>query len=198
PGRFDTVVILDFGAQYTQLIARRVREAHVRSVVLPFSAKREDVEREAPVGIILSGGPSSVYDTGAPLGDPGVLAMRVPVLGLCYGMQWMAQALGGAVEGAPGREYGRASVEVVGGRLFAGLGPSETVWMSHGDLVAAMPKGFCVTARTASAPIAAFEDPARGLYAIQFHPEVHHTEHGTAMLENFLYDICGARPTWTM
>jgi GMP synthase (glutamine-hydrolysing) len=195
---YDTIVILDFGAQYTQLIARRVREAHVRSVVLPFSAKPDEIAREAPAGIILSGGPSSVYDADAPLGDPAVLRMGVPTLGLCYGMQWMAQELGGGVTPAPGREYGRASADVVGGRLFAGLGPTETVWMSHGDLVSAAPAGFSVTARTSSAPIAGFEDPARKLYAIQFHPEVHHTEHGSAILENFLYDVCGAKPTWTM
>lgn len=197
-GRFDTVVILDFGAQYTQLIARRIREAHVRSVVLPFSATAEAIRAEAPVGIVLSGGPSSVYDEGSPHGRPEILELKLPVLGLCYGMQWMAHLLGGAVERAPGREYGRAVVSVDGSRLFAGLGPTETVWMSHGDLVAQAPAGFVVTARTASAPIAAFEDPARGLYGIQFHPEVHHTEHGTAMLENFLHDICGARPSWTM
>ena len=197
-GRYDTIVILDFGAQYTQLIARRVREAHVRSVVMPFSATPEEIAREAPVGIILSGGPSSVYDPGAPLGDPAVLRMGVPTLGLCYGMQWMAQELGGGVTAAPGREYGRASVQIVCGRLFAGLGPDETVWMSHGDHVSAAPAGFRVTAKTASAPIAGFEDVDRKLYAIQFHPEVHHTEHGSAILENFLYDVCGAKPTWTM
>jgi GMP synthase (glutamine-hydrolysing) len=196
--RSDTVVVLDFGSQYTQVIARRIREARVRSVVLPFDAKAEEITQLAPKGIILSGGPSSVYDREAPRGDEKLFDLGVPVLGLCYGMMWIAQRFGGRVGSAPGREYGRALVSVSGGSLFRGLGPVETIWMSHGDHVETAPVGFAVTAHTENAPVAAFEDAARGLYGIQGHPEVHHSEHGAQMLENFLYDVCGAKPTWTM
>ncbi len=195
---FDTVVVLDFGSQYTQLIARRIREARVRSVVLPFSTPAPELAALSPKGIVLSGGPSSVYDDGAPRGDEGVFDLGVPVLGLCYGMQLMARRFGGSVGRAPGREYGRAVVDVAGGRLLGALGPSETVWMSHGDHVETVPPGFAVTASTASAPVAAFEDDGRRLYGLQFHPEVHHTDHGAEVLEAFLYDVCGCAPRWTM
>ena len=195
---FDTVVVLDFGSQYTQLIARRIREARVRSLVLPYSTPAVELQALAPRGIVLSGGPSSVYDERAPRGDDGVFDLGIPVLGLCYGMQLMARRFGGEVGRAPGREYGRAVVDVSGGRLLRALGPVETVWMSHGDHVETVPDGFTVTARTANAPVAAFEDPVRGLYGLQFHPEVQHTEHGAEMLETFLYDVCGCAPTWTM
>ncbi len=195
---FDTVVVLDFGSQYTQLIARRIREARVRSVVLPYSTPAVDVAALGPKGIVLSGGPSSVYDANAPRGDEGVFDLGIPVLGLCYGMQLMARRFGGEVGRAPGREYGRAVVDVSGGRLLRALGPTETVWMSHGDHVETVPEGFAVTARTTNAPVAAFEDPVRGFYGLQFHPEVQHTEHGSEMLESFLYDACGCAPRWTM
>jgi GMP synthase (glutamine-hydrolysing) len=194
----DTVVVLDFGSQYTQVIARRIREARVRSVVLPYDARASELAKLTPKGIILSGGPSSVYDREAPQGDAGLFDLKVPVLGLCYGMMWLAQRYGGKVGSAPGREYGRAHVSVAGGRLFRGLGPVETIWMSHGDHVETAPEGFSVTATTANAPVAAFEDASRNLYGIQGHPEVHHSEHGAQMLENFLYDVCGAKPSWTM
>lgn len=195
---FDTVVVLDFGSQYTQLIARRIREARVRSIVLPYSTPAAEVAALGPKGIVLSGGPSSVYDEKAPRGDDGVFDLGIPVLGLCYGMQLMARRYGGEVGRAPGREYGRAVVDVSGGRLFRALGPAETVWMSHGDHVETVPEGFMVTAKTTNAPVAAFEDPVRGLYGLQFHPEVQHTEHGSEMLEAFLYDACGCAPRWTM
>ena len=195
---FDTVVVLDFGSQYTQLIARRIREARVRSVVLPFSTSAADLRALAPKGIVLSGGPSSVYDENAPRGDDSVFDLGIPVLGLCYGMQLMARHFGGEVGRAPGREYGRAVVDVSGGRLLRSLGPAETVWMSHGDHVETVPEGFAVTARTTNAPVAAFEDPVRGLYGLQFHPEVQHTDHGPEMLEAFLYEACGCSPRWTM
>ena len=198
PPAFDTVVVLDFGSQYTQLIARRIREARVRSVVLPFSTPAAEIAALGPKGIVLSGGPSSVYDPGAPRGDDGAFDLGVPVLGLCYGMQLMALRAGGRVGRAPGREYGRAAVDVAGGRLLRGLGPTETVWMSHGDHVETVPEGFTVTARTPNAPVAAFEDVERGHYGLQFHPEVHHTDHGAAILESFLHDVCGCAPTWTM
>jgi GMP synthase (glutamine-hydrolysing) len=194
----DSVVVLDFGSQYTQVIARRIREARVLSIVLPYDTPADRIAAERPKGIILSGGPSSVYDDGAPQGDPRLFSLGLPVLGLCYGMMWIARRFGASVSSAPGREYGRAAVSVDGGRLFRGLGPEETVWMSHGDHVEAAPPGFTVTAHTSNAPVAAFEDAARGLYGIQGHPEVHHSEHGAQMIENFLYDVCGARPTWTM
>jgi len=198
PPLSDTVVVLDFGSQYTQLIARRIREARVRSVVLPFDTPAAQIAALGPRGIILSGGPSSVYDEAAPEGDPALFELGRPVLGLCYGMMWIAERFGGKVGRAPGREYGRATVDVAGGRLFRGHGPRETVWMSHGDHVETPPPGFSVVATTENAPVAAFEDPARLLFGIQGHPEVHHSEHGAAMLENFLYDVCGAKPTWTM
>ena len=195
---FDTVVVLDFGSQFTQLIARRIREARVRSIVLPFSTLAAEIRAMAPKGIVLSGGPSSVYDEKAPHGDDGIFDLGIPVLGLCYGMQLMARRFGGGVGRAPGREYGRAVVEVTGGRLLGSLGTSETVWMSHGDHVETVPDGFTVTARTTNAPVAAFEDASRGLYGLQFHPEVHHTEHGAEILEAFLYQACGCAPRWTM
>ncbi len=194
----DTVVVLDFGSQYTQVIARRIREARVRSVVLPFGASPEEIRAQGACGIVFSGGPQSVYEEGAPQPHPGVVELGVPILGLCYGMMWLADRFGGKVVKAPGREYGRAQVSIDGGRIFRGLGPTETIWMSHGDHVEEAPAGFVVTARTENAPITAFENAARGIFGIQGHPEVHHSEHGAQMLENFLYDVCGAKPSWTM
>ena len=195
----ESIVILDFGSQYTQLIARRVREAKVYSVVLAPDASRSEIESWRPRGLILSGGPQSVYAAGSPKPSFTLLDLEIPVLGVCYGMDVLAQALGGDVRQAPGREYGRAEFRPSpGSPLFAGLSARETVWMSHGDLVAAAPPGFAVSGGTESAPIAAFEDPGRGVFAIQFHPEVRHTENGALVLENFLFAICGAKPDWTM
>ena len=195
-----SIVVLDFGGQYTQLIARRVRDARVFSVVLPPDANEEGIRRWDPAGIILSGGPQSVYEEGAPLPrtDPGSLG--VPVLGLCYGMQWMAHELGGEVKPSTGRgEFGRATARVAtDSELFAGLEPEQTVWMSHGDSVVTPPPGFRVTGSTTSTPVAAIEDPDRRLYGIQFHPEVRHTEHGSAILENFLFRACGVKPEWSI
>ena len=195
-----SIVVLDFGGQYTQLIARRVRDARVFSVVLPPDESEEGIRRWDPAGIILSGGPQSVYEEGAPLPKADPRALGVPVLGLCYGMQWMAHALGGEVKPGKGRgEFGRATARVAtDSELFAGLAPEQTVWMSHGDSVAKPPPGFRVTGSTPATPIAAIEDPDRRLYGIQFHPEVRHTEHGSAILENFLFRACGLRPDWTM
>ncbi len=193
-----SIVILDFGGQYTQLIARRVRDARVFSVVLPPNASAEEIRRWNPAGIILSGGPQSVYEADAPRpsGDP--TALGVPVLGLCYGMQWLAQAAGGEVANE-GREYGRAVATLaVDSELFEGLEREQTVWMNHGDSVVAPPPGFRVIASTPTTPLAGFENPARRIWAIQFHPEVRHTVHGTEVLENFLFRICQAAPTWTM
>jgi GMP synthase (glutamine-hydrolysing) len=195
----QTVLVLDFGGQFTQLIARRVRESRVYCEVHPFDLPVAEIRRRRPVGIILSGGPQSVYEAGAPSADPELFRLGVPVLGICYGMQVMAHELGGAVEGSERREYGRAEVSIVApGRLFAGLAACETVWMSHGDRVRDLPPGFRPTAATHNAPVVAFEDEARGLYGIQFHPEVSHTVSGSAMLANFLFGICGARGDWRM
>ncbi|HVQ54794.1 MAG TPA: glutamine-hydrolyzing GMP synthase, partial [Thermoanaerobaculia bacterium] len=193
------ILIVDFGGQYTQLIARRVREARVFSVVVAPSAPAEEIRKWNPAGIILSGGPQSVYDKDAPVLAADPMAAGVPVLGLCYGMHWLAHAQGGRVEGAQGREFGRATADVrTDSKLFAGLDASQTVWMSHGDSVLAPPPGSRVVGSTPDTPIAAFEDAGRGLYALQFHPEVRHTPNGTAILENFLFRVCGAKPEWTM
>jgi GMP synthase (glutamine-hydrolysing) len=193
------VLILDYGSQFTQLIARRVRENRVYSEIRPHTLALEEIERLAPIGVILSGGPQSVYEEGAPTVDPRLFDLGIPVLGICYGMQLMAYRLGGRVEGGQSREYGRAELEVgAAGCLFEGLEPRQTVWMSHGDHVAAVPAGFAVVASSPTVPIAAMENPARRLYAIQFHPEVSHSVHGNEVLANFLVGACGARGDWQM
>jgi len=193
----STIVILDFGSQYTQLIARRIREFHVFSVVLPCTVGLEEIQALSPRGIVLSGGPSSVYDAGAPRADTRVLEMGVPVLGICYGLQFIVHHLGGRVEPAPRREYGHAEIEVVReSRLFRGLPASMHVWMSHGDEAKELPEGFVLTAGSGGA-LAAIEDEARGIWAVQFHPEVAHTRDGTELLRNFVLDLCGAEANWT-
>lgn len=193
------IVVLDFGSQYTQLIARRIREARVFSVVLPGSAPIEEIRKWNPAGLILSGGPQSVYEKGAPLPAADTRTLGVPTLGLCYGMQWMAHAWGGKVSPSDTREYGRATASFwTGSELFAGLEEQQTVWMSHGDTVTEPPPGFRVSASTASSSIAAFENAAEKVYALQFHPEVRHTERGSEILQNFLFRVCGAKPDWTM
>jgi GMP synthase (glutamine-hydrolysing) len=190
----ETVVILDFGAQYSQLIARRVREAHVYCELFPHDAPAESVLAVQPRAFILSGGPNSVYDPGAPALPDYVLASRLPVLGICYGMQLLAQALGGHVLASPAREYGRAEIRASTSRL---LPPAAFhVWMSHGDKVDHLPPGFRAVAESDNCAIAAMEDPARRLFALQFHPEVNHTEHGRDILRNFL-DVAGLRADWT-
>ena len=194
-----SIVVLDFGGQYTQLIARRIREARVFSVVLPPNAPPDEITKWNPAGVILSGGPQSVYEKDAPVPAPGYLDLNLPTLGLCYGMQWLAHVDGGEVLGGKGREYGRATATVdPTSELFHGLETGQTVWMSHGDSVTRPPAGARVIASTADTPIAGFENPARSLYAIQFHPEVNHTEHGTAILQNFLFRVCGVKPDWSM
>ncbi len=193
----QTVLVLDFGSQYTQLIARRIRELGVRAVIERGDAGRGVVEEHAPIALVLSGGPASVLEEGALRPDPAVFALGVPVLGICYGMQLMAAMLGGRVRGAERREYGLAELERVGeGPLLAGMPAWQPVWMSHGDSVEALPPGFEPVGRTATTPFAAMVDPARRLVGLQFHPEVRHTPHGTAMLERFL-DSAGARRDWT-
>src|SRR6266516_3717120 len=192
------VLVVDFGAQYAQLIARRVRECHVYSEIVPFDAPVEDLESLRPAGLILSGGPASVYEAGAPAVDARLFDLGVPVLGICYGQQAMAQALGGRVERTGLREYGRTDLSVLApGVLLADLPPAETVWMSHSDTVPAAPAGFAVTARSESTPVAAMEAPGRGLFGVQFHPEVAHTPRGQDVMKRFLYDACGLLPEWT-
>lgn len=191
------IVVLDFGGQYTQLIARRVREQQVFSAILPCTTPVEEIRGMEPAGLILSGGPSSVYDKEAPKCDPAVLAMGVPVLGICYGMQWIAKELGGKVEPAEKREYGPAqlNIEKTENDLFKDFPGSLKIWNSHGDHVLALPEGFHATARTANA-VAAAENPQSRIYAVQFHPEVNHTERGTEILRNFLFAVCKAKPKW--
>ncbi len=193
----QSIVVLDFGAQYSQLIARRIREQNVFSVVLPCTASLEEIRSYSPVGIILSGGPSSVYDADAPPADPRVLQLGLPVLGICYGLQFMVHTLGGKVRAASKREYGHADVEIQNGsRLFQGLPGKLSVWMSHGDEAVELPAGFHLVASSPNA-VAAIEAPERKMWAVQFHPEVRHTQSGTDILRNFALDICGAKPTWT-
>ena len=194
----QSIVVLDFGAQYSQLIARRIRELKIFSVVLPFNASLEEIRSYSPVGIILSGGPSSVYDKDAPLADKSVFALGIPVLGICYGLQFMVYALGGKVRPAAKREYGHAKVEIQesDSQLFQGLPKLLAVWMSHGDSAEELPPGFRLTAKTPNA-VAAIENPARKMWAVQFHPEVHHTPLGADILRNFALGICGAKPSWT-
>ncbi len=195
---FDRVLVVDFGAQYAQLIARRVRDAHVFSEIVPRDVTAAEVAARAPVGIILSGGPASVYSEDAYRLDPEILDLGIPVLGICYGHQVLAQSLDGVVDRTGTAEFGRAELEVTEpGRLFAELPTTQTVWMSHNDAVSRPPDGFRVTASTGGSPVAAMENPDRGFYGVQFHPEVGHTERGQEILKRFLYDVCGARPTWT-
>ncbi|MFZ1475501.1 MAG: glutamine-hydrolyzing GMP synthase [Anaerolineae bacterium] len=195
----EAIVILDFGSQYSQLIARRVREAHVYCELLPWDAPAAAFERLQPKGFILSGGPASVYETGAPRLPDYVLASGRPVLGICYGMQLLTQALGGQVGAARRREYGPAEVRTgeVSSPLFANLPTRHTVWMSHGDRIEALPPGFEAIASSDNSPLAAMGHAARGIYGLQFHPEVSHTRNGSAILRNFLVDVCGCHGTWT-
>jgi GMP synthase (glutamine-hydrolysing) len=191
------ILILDFGSQYTQLIARRIRELNVFSAIVPFNTAVEEIRRLQPRGLVLSGGPSSVFEEGAPHSSAAIFDLGIPVLGLCYGLQLMAHQLGGRVRPAARREYGRAQLEITGqSTLLAGLPAAIPVWNSHGDEVEELPAGFLVTGRTANA-IAAIESPVRRLYALQFHPEVHHTPDGPRILRNFVLDICQACPDWT-
>ena len=199
-GAFDTVLVVDFGAQYAQLIARRVRECEVYSEIVPAAVTAAEVAARRPSGVILSGGPASVRVEGAPALDPAVYDLGVPILGICYGAQLMAEQLGGSVGPNERGEYGRAEMTLSGGGgvLLAGLPSPHPVWMSHFDAIAEPPPGATVTAATEASPVAAFEDPGRGLYGVQFHPEVQHTPHGRQVIERFLRRGCGAGPGWSM
>ena len=195
------ILILDFGSQYTQLIARRVREAKVYCEIHPFTMSLEAIQGFSPKGIILSGGPASIYDDGAPLADRRILELDIPILGICYGMQYMTQILGGDVGRSGDREYGNATLSIEDDQdLFHGFGTGEgrTVWMSHGDRIDRMPKGFVALARSKNSPVAAMTDGARRLFGVQFHPEVVHTPDGSRILRNFLFRICACEPSWDM
>ena len=196
----EVVVILDFGSQYTQLIARRVRQCHVYCEIHPHNLPLESIRRLNPRGVILSGGPASVYEPAAPAVSPALFAMGAPILGICYGMQLMTHQLGGRVAPAAEREYGHAELLVdIGCPFFKGLPAAQIpVWMSHGDRIQQLPPGFKSIARTDNAPIAAMQDATGQLYGIQFHPEVTHTPQGLQIIQNFLYRVCGCSPTWTM
>ncbi|QVQ55045.1 glutamine-hydrolyzing GMP synthase [Spiractinospora alimapuensis] len=196
---FDTVLVVDFGAQYAQLIARRVRECNVHSEIVPSTMPVTEMLAKNPKAIILSGGPASVYSEGAPQAPAGLFETGVPTLGICYGFQCMVQDLGGSVEHTGQSEFGRTELAISDlGVLFADQPSTQTVWMSHGDSATDAPAGFTVTASTERTPVAAMEDTARGLYGVQFHPEVLHSEHGRAVLRRFLLEAAGVRPTWTM
>ncbi|TAL25886.1 MAG: glutamine-hydrolyzing GMP synthase [Nitrospirae bacterium] len=204
----DKILVLDFGSQYTQLIARRVRENNVYSEIFPFNASMQKIRDFGPKGIILSGSPSSVYAKGAPIPDMKIFELGIPILGICYGMQLMAHVLKGKVAKSLKREYGRAELIIDDDSdLFQGIGSSlvtrhsslaTVVWMSHGDRIEKFPAGFNSIAHTENSPIAAMSDKSRHFYALQFHPEVVHTEKGREIIKNFIFDICGCRPTWTM
>ena len=195
------ILILDFGSQYTQLIARRIREAQVYCEIHPFNLSIQKINDFSPKGIILSGGPSSIYDKNSPMADRGILNLKVPLLGICYGMQYLTYTLGGIVSNADDREYGNASITIQDDRdLFHGFKKreGEMVWMSHGDRIDRMPEGFSVLAKSDNSPVAAMADASRKLFGVQFHPEVVHTPKGTRILKNFLFRICGCEPLWTM
>lgn len=197
-----TVLVLDFGAQYAQLIARRVREAHVYSEIVPATISAEELTARHPAALILSGGPASVYAPEAPHADPRIFELGIPILGFCYGIQEMAIALGGEVPHTDVGEYGFAELTLTppaaGSLLFAGVTPTSVCWMSHRDSVGALPPGFSATAQTGQTRVAAMEDPSRRLYATQFHPEVAHTEYGQRIIENFLSGVVGLEPSWSM
>jgi GMP synthase (glutamine-hydrolysing) len=196
----EAVIVLDFGSQYTQLIARRVRQCHVYCEIHPYTLPVDTLRRLRPRGLILSGGPASVYEPEAPLPSPGVFQLGIPVLGICYGMQLMTQQLGGQVAPAAEREYGHAALRIDADcPFFRGLpAGAVSVWMSHGDRIQQLPPGFKSVARTENSPVAAIQDASGRLFGLQFHPEVTHTPQGLQMLQNFLYGVCGCTPSWTM
>ncbi|MEX2586959.1 MAG: glutamine-hydrolyzing GMP synthase [Actinomycetota bacterium] len=196
-GDFDTILVVDFGAQYSKLIARRVRECHVLSEIVPHDITAEQAAAHRPKGLILSGGPASVYVEGAPSIDPGLFKLGVPVLGICYGHQIMASTLGGVVAKGTEGEFGGVDFSRSGGVLFDGLPEHQQAWMSHKDAVTGVPEGFAAIGSTAACPVAAMEDPVRGLYGVQFHPEVVHTPGGTDLIRNFVQKVCDCLPNWT-
>lgn len=195
----EKIVVLDFGSQYNQLITRRIREFGVFSELLPHTLSAKEIKEMNAVGIIFSGGPNSVYDDNAFKVDEEIFNLGLPILGICYGMQLIAHTLGGKVESANTREYGKAEIEITKDNpLFGDLPKEQVVWMSHGDLVTQLPEGFETIATSPSCPITAMQNEERKLYGVQFHPEVHHSVHGNDILRHFVFDICGAKGDWTM
>ncbi|MBR3068803.1 MAG: glutamine-hydrolyzing GMP synthase, partial [Lachnospiraceae bacterium] len=196
----ELVLIIDFGGQYKQLIARRVRECNVYCEIISYTTPLEEIRRRAPKGIILTGGPNSVYDPASPTAPAELFSLGIPVLGICYGSQLMAYKLGGDVKTAPVSEYGhtQVSIDAPDSAIFDGVSPETLTWMSHTDYIAAVPEGFRVTAHTDHCPVAAMENENRKLYAVQFHPEVSHTKEGTKMLRHFVLDVCGCSGDWEM
>ncbi len=194
----ERVLVLDFGGQYNQLIARRVREQSVYCDLKPCDMTIEEIKQYAPKGIIFTGGPNSVYDENSPHIDPEIFRLGIPVLGICYGAQLMAYTLGGKVESATTREYGKSDIEYFDSEIFEGVDKNNVCWMSHTDYVSVAPDGFKVVGKTATCPVAAMEDANRGFYGVQFHPEVMHTKQGTTILRNFLYNVCKVSGDWTM
>lgn len=195
----EIIVVLDFGGQYNQLIARRIRDLGVYSELLPYNTPVSKLKEINPRGIVFSGGPSSVYEENAPHVDPGIYELGVPILGICYGMQLMAHQLKGKVQRAAKREYGKAEVDFCEGNILVqGLDPTQTVWMSHGDMVAEVPEGFIIDAKTEHAPVAGMSHPEKQMYAVQFHPEVRHSIRGNEMIRNFLYNVCRCHGNWSM
>ena len=197
---FNKIIVLDFGSQYNQLITRRIREMGVYSELLSHKLSAQEIKELNPKGIIFSGGPNSVYDENAFKVDPEIFELNIPILGICYGMQLMAHNLGGKVESADNKEYGKADIEVLDkdAVMFKDLPSKQTVWMSHGDLVTEVPAGFTVSATSANCPIAAMANPEKKLYGLQFHTEVRHTEYGNDILRHFAFDVCGAKDNWSM
>ncbi len=194
----EVILILDFGSQYTQLITRRIREANVYSEVYPYSISAEAVKNISPAGIILSGGPMSVYDESAPQLSKDILSLGIPILGICYGLQLVCKLLGGKVEKASDREYGKSLLNILcSDGLFRNIRNNSAVWMSHGDLLTEAPEGFCITAKSVHSPICALENKEKKIFGVQFHPEVIHTEEGTKIINNFLYNICKCKGDWT-
>jgi len=195
----QTIVVLDFGSQYTQVIARRIREANVFSSVLPYNSKLSDIRKQNPVGIVLSGGPASVFAKDSPKPNPGIFKLGVPILGICYGLQLMGKMLGGEVKSSDRREYGRGTLSIERkGTLFSGLPTKLSVWNSHGDSLAKLPKGFRALAKTENSSYAAIEDSKRKFFGLQFHPEVEHSEKGNVVIKNFLTKVCGCKGDWDM
>ncbi len=195
----DLILILDFGSQYTQLIARRVRENKVFSQIIPFNAQAEEIAKMSPKGLIFSGGPASVYEKNPPLPDKNIFKLGIPILGICYGLQVIAEMLGGKVKHAPNREYGKAELFIDSHKdLFNSLPSNLTSWMSHGDELKKLPAGFSIIAHTLNAPIAAIANSKRKIFGVQFHPEVAHTQRGSQIFANFLFKICSCLPRWTM
>lgn len=194
----ELIIVLDFGGQYNQLIARRVRENNVYCEVMPYKKSLEEIRAKEPKGIIFTGGPNSVYDPESPHYDKAIFELGIPILGICYGSQLMAYELGGSVATAPTREYGKTEVRTSGSLLFEGVDEKTICWMSHTDYIDRVPEGFKITAKSSACPCAAYENADKKLYAVQFHPEVNHTEQGQIMLHNFLYRICGCKGDWVM